>query len=399
MYWASENGTFWNETEYPTPLGKIRVLTSEGENITGYGINASISDAYPFDLILGGNKEIIFASGANITVWDTSLNRTVDQYNVSGDVMKIRVYNIDKLGADDLIISYVAETTSGVEVISGQGRGLWSYRVPLGETLRDSHLANLSEDSTGFLLATDSALYAVEFRGIQPIWEHTWGIDIKDVYKIFPKDLDGDGILDIIVLSGNSAYVYELSETFVKNQIAESYYDSAKELMDTDAVTALDYANKARDIYSEIGDRDQLSRVESLITELEDKVKKVTEMEADSEYSRAVSFYNVNNTKALEHATRARGIYSQIDDMDGIRKCDDLIEKINLQISTLPETTTTETTTLGTSTTMPHTTTTTEGLLPYIDFGGWGLLLAALLFLIPLALIILVKMATRRKRD
>lgn len=393
VYWANETGLFWNETEYPQYLGKIRLLTSEGECVSEYTTeNASISYAYPFDLALGGSEEVIFASGSNITVLDTLLNETVDQYNTSGDVMKVVVCDIDQLGVDDLVVSYMAETTSGVEVITGQKRKLWSHRVPLGETLRDTHLLNLSENNTGFILATDSTLYALEFRGIQPIWVYSWGYDIRDVYKIFPKDLDGDNVLDIVVLSGNSAYAYELNETFVKNQIAQSYYDSAEKLLDSDPIAALDYANKAKDIYTETGNRDQLNSIEYLIIEIENEVKKAIKAEADFEYGRAVANYKVNNTKSLEYAISARDLYSQVDNLEGIQRCDDLMKKIDPQVSTLPETTSVE---IITTSTLATTSTTTGGVLPDL-LGGWELLLVALLILIPLALIILMKKAARK---
>lgn len=111
--------------------------------------------------------------------------------------------------------------------------------------------------------------------------------------------------------------------------IAEDFYrQSQGYYLENDLNEAMSYANKARELFVQFQRYVGISKVDSLIAQIEARMRQRTE--ADSFMKNAESYYTTAAFEdALIDATKARTIYSNMKDEENIQAAAELIERIN----------------------------------------------------------------------
>ena len=126
----------------------------------------------------------------------------------------------------------------------------------------------------------------------------------------------------------------ELSEKYVKKRQADAYYDKAQEYRSMgDQTLARIYAQKSKDLYTEIKDLEGIPKVELLINLINEDLKVQVKTRAEFNYGKALELYGLNKfNQSLVYIKTARDLYSEIDDAQGILQCDLLVEQIDNEL-------------------------------------------------------------------
>ncbi|OYT39362.1 MAG: hypothetical protein B6U86_05355 [Candidatus Altiarchaeales archaeon ex4484_43] len=97
------------------------------------------------------------------------------------------------------------------------------------------------------------------------------------INRIYLKDLDNDGVKELITSSDNlvSVYGFEIEEKEADNKLAKRYYDRAYLYLSTGYLeNASFYAEKALAIYSKLNDSENVHRCRELLQRIENEIKK-----------------------------------------------------------------------------------------------------------------------------
>ena len=171
--------------------------------------------------------------------------------------------------------------------------------------------------------------------------------------KIYSVDLDpgNSKYHEIIITSGREIHTYGISKQFILKISAEQYYMSAEEFLRVDDYeNATTYLEKAIDSYSELEDTNGISRCRSLEVDIENKIYEKNRADAMGIYSKALThYYRKDYVHAKEYLQNALDIYMEIDNEEGILKCNSLMEQVNeiiKQKNQTRSTTTSSTTTI-----------------------------------------------------
>jgi hypothetical protein len=170
-------------------------------------------------------------------------------------------------------------------------------------------------------------------------------------------DIDKDEYQDIIVSLGKYLYCYEFSGKGSRKAVADSWYEKAKNFIGNYS-KAKDYAKRAKSIYVEINDTEGIKKSELLIQEIEKKIWEKEKNSADSLYTKSISSFAFEDyASAKDYAKRAKIIYQKINHTEGIERCSKLLSQVDdILKSTDKETTTTSLTKQNNITTVITTT-------------------------------------------
>lgn len=191
----------------------------------------------------------------------------------------------------------------------------WGYK---DETIKCDMLLNEINKKIfkeGEIKAREFYLKAVEFL-------NNGNLDNATIYANKALQLYKDMESENGISSANSL-LSEISKK--KNEIlAKGYIEEARknfEVMDFE--NTLKYAEMAKTIFSSTGNSEKIMECNSLIT-LARKYK-----EANEYYENAVKFFNEGKYKnATESAERARKIFEELKNEEGIKKADEILEKL-----------------------------------------------------------------------
>jgi len=190
-------------------------------------------------------------------------------------------------------------------------------------------VADMDSDGTKDIVVgcEDGNIYIYDSNGINT-WYYPTG---APVYYLKPLDIDENGYMDAVVGSTFNVSLYEMNVDYVLRQSAGAFYDKAQGYADAaDYTIAMIYATKAKDIYLQIRDSEGISRTDVLISEISDELKARKKFEADMLYDRAVAAYARNDANnSLLYLAAARAIYVDIRDTVGVNKCDSLNAEID----------------------------------------------------------------------
>ena len=333
--------------------------------------NVIVSDFLKFTK----GKEIIFNSGPYLLMLDRNLNETFglflgcdyrkDEYS-SDELMKIddfAIFDFDNDGEGEIMFLYIplnelyvidkkynwmdgscsekTNESTGIETkeftapFDGYVSPDWTFRMPMGEKIRDVDVVQIKPyNYSQIMVLSDNGIYAITYGISEPIWKY----EIKKIDKVYFVDLDNNNQEDMIVTDGKHLYTYEISSEFIKNNSARMYYECAKEYVETDINKAIEYVRNAIELYKEINDSEGIKNANILLNRINrNRINRILK-QAENAYALALSNYNYNNKLAKKYAEKALMLYESINDSNGIFECKKLINKINEKLS---ETTTT----------------------------------------------------------
>lgn len=345
-----------NYTEEYSENGSVRIFNNNGSLISSYLTKNTVWCVYPSFIQEGESKDIVLGS-KNIISIDKNASEiwTFKSLGENYSIRRILIDDIDQNNVSEIIATFTSPILSGIHVLSKDGSEIWQYRIP-SKNIQGLSSINLDIDSEKeIVIASLKNIYVLDTKG-KAKWTYE---SADDIDKIHVTDLGDNEFKDFIIVSGNRLFVYEITEDFIKLQIADRYYQKGKEYYaSANYQDALESTKEARDLYSELGNSEKISICDSLLENIKKGMAGISKDNADSLYMKALSKYYLGEYKeAREYAKKAKEIYMEIEDHEGISKCNSLLKDIESEIGS--EVTTTVETSIIASTTVEETTTVT----------------------------------------
>jgi hypothetical protein len=209
---------------------------------------------------------------------------------------------------------------------------LWEYRIPSGHIV-DASFASIDINRGNYLaVASDSALYILDKDG-KLKWTQAviGGIDHVERSNAGKSAYD-----DYVVSSGNNIYLYAVDPRFVRLQLAERYFaDAEKNYEDANYQAAVSNLTNAKTIYSELSNQEGLTASDGLLATINKNLKSIKKENADNLYKAArVDYYAGRMAESTDNLQKAKEIYSQIGDLEGVAKCDSFFKDMETPAST-----------------------------------------------------------------
>ncbi len=307
----------------------------------------------------GMMQQDVFKIKLNIR-WTTDLGCTVNA---------VETYNID---TDDFTEVIVACSDNKVYAIDNNGWTVWEY--PLDGEPMDLYIKDMDGDGLEDLLVGTSSgsIYLLDLSGDFK-WIHKTG---SPVVKVAAGDIDGDRMNEVFVVSEEPlAKAYAVNETYTLRRRADTTFNMGQEAYITsDYDDALKYFREASDLYRRLGSEKGVMDSQTFIAKIESRILEERRAEADIFYERAQdAFIAGDYAGTRQHVGRAKGIYEEFGDIDGVVKCELLEVRIDQQTGVVEPTVTLP---RSTSTTVPDTGGGGDNTLLIILAGGVGLLAA-----------------------
>ncbi len=330
------NGTaVWELVDYPKQDGWVYVFNSTGVLRWGYKLKLvsegkevvdadnNVKRLQLVDVNQDGINEI-FAGSDN--GWIYLLNRTGSlawSYGFGGAIKSMYAGDINRDNKSEFVIgsgdNYITALDSG-------RRLLWRYR--LGDFPSAVYVTDFNLDESEDILVASWDRYIYSFDktgGLQ--WKYFVG---ERIYSMFVADIDNDGYEEIITASPNNLTVFKLNENYLTKQQADRYYNKSLAYFESaDYGIAIIYAQKARDLYTRIEDGTGVSKAKKIIDDVERQLRLDRKLSADEKYTAALNFYSKSEYDTAEvYVNSAKSIYKEINDDEGVGKCDKLLARI-----------------------------------------------------------------------
>ena len=230
-------------------------------------INESINTAIIANLYHWGNNEVVLTT-TNDTIYvldDSGILRVRDKIK-EGIITTIPV-DFDDDGFDELVFG----TSDGVYFLDMDSNISYEYKT--NSRVNAIFAAVLEKKSELEIFASDGInLYEISRDGSLL---NRYKLR-QNVNKIYLRDLDNDGVKELVTSSDNVVSVYGFGvEEKGRDRLAKGYYDKAYLYLNVGYLeNATFYAEKAFTIYSELNDSKNIRRCEVLIQRIEDEINR-----------------------------------------------------------------------------------------------------------------------------
>ncbi|MFH1721804.1 MAG: VCBS repeat-containing protein [Candidatus Altiarchaeota archaeon] len=233
-------------------------------------------------------------------------------------ITSILVGNFDSDNADETLIG-----TEAGNLLLIDNTGFISWRKPkaaLGDIVSLS-VNDIDFDDTLEIVggSLDKRIFVYDVKG-----NFEWTFDVREpVFSVEAFDLDENNFMDIIVVTNwKNVNVYELNKTFVKLQMAQMYFRRAQGNFTISKFNeAISNLNNAKRLFSELGDVAGLRECEKLGEQITEKIDYERKLEAESYHKKAQELYIEGNCKkALDYNNKALQIFIEMGDSESILK-------------------------------------------------------------------------------
>ncbi|ODS42477.1 MAG: hypothetical protein MSIBF_03935 [Candidatus Altiarchaeales archaeon IMC4] len=274
---------------------------------------------FPIDFS-SANTSVIQKNGDNFTVFmiEDLAARACWDYESSDGIEDVMMMNFKDGGSEGV----AAVTEKGTFLIDKTGEVMWSIGVG-GKKLTS---ANLYNDGKKYVVAADSkGFFAVDENGVL-----AWKYDMGGITGIKASDTDSDGRDELVVGTGAGITLFDVNESYIKKSHAAGYLKLAeKYLEEKDYANAKENARNAKDIYTELNDTAGRRSVDYIVSQIDERIKAEKASAASKNHETAQTYYDLGNYEtALKYADIAKAIYMEINDSEGITKCDDFIRRV-----------------------------------------------------------------------
>ena len=330
-----------NFSEVYVENGSASVYMPNGTLKAAYRMDQTVWRIHPVtfkensfkDIVAGGERIVVLNSGAvpladykylqnNYTVWGFSTS------GIGG-------------GVEELAVVFSTAAVGGVYVFNGLGNLLWEYRIPSGHIVDASFASIDINGKTCLLVASNDGLYILDNDG-----KLKWTQAIIGGVDHLEKSNTGKSAYDDYVMSsGNNVYLYTVDPKFVRLQLAESFFAAAKaNYEDANYQAAVSNLSSAKSIYTELSNQEGLAASDELLSKINQNLKSIKKANADALYKTArVDYYAGRTAESRDNIGKAKEIYSQIRDLDGVAKCDSFFKDMEAPGSTAGTVATTQT--------------------------------------------------------
>ena len=286
-----------------------------------YPANSTVRSCYIADLDDDGDNEVILGSYNYITVLDAK--KTVEwKQKIDGVIWSICASDLDRDGHKEVVVG----ASDNVYVLDKDGGVEWEYNT--GNEVNLVRTSDLDQNGHKEVVVGSSNVYVLDNNG-----SLEWIYNISgEPSALYISDLDDDGYEEIIAgFSGeyrgkSTGDVYVLMIKYQdKKQEADSYYDSSRYYYESkEYIKAFNRVQRAKELYLGLNDTVGIFNCEVLIK------NSMMYTEANSHYENASEYYNSSDYEnSIIHASKARELYLELNDTDEIPKCDLLISAIN----------------------------------------------------------------------
>jgi len=327
----------YTETRYEN--GSILVFLPNRTLAVSYRTNNVLWYVFPIYL-QKANGMVIVSGSMDISLW-TLGGTTVSVFKSLDNSYTILDVFSDKISggkANEFLAWFSNPSIDGVYLLDLDGIMLWQYRSP-SRNMRGVYSLNLDIDGgKEVVIATTQNIYVLNGAG-KIKWSYVLPVPID---KISVVDLGENKYTDFVMSSGKKILVYETSERFIKAQLAATYYQEARDKYGAGKYSeALINLTSAKDVYSQLSDSEGLTACDKLFLTINSSIKDVRKDTALSLYKKARSEYYLGKyPEAKEFLLKAKDIYLEADDTDGVSRCEEFLLEMGRSEGTLTSTTT-----------------------------------------------------------
>jgi len=266
-----------NEEIIANSFSNLYVLDLDGIPIWEYSITEGIKEIIIDDISHTEGSEIILISKEDVIyILNSEFELIYPKTKLVNNILEVSTLDLNGDGLKEVILG----SKNGVYILNSRF-DMVKNKYETNDDVHGIYLADLDGDGEDeIIFGSGSYIYMITKQG-----------DLKDKFyvgqeidKLILEDLDYDGYMDILINSGNKIYLFENKESKESRirDAAERYYRDAKGYFE---VGRYDDANKSIDeairLYKEIGDIANVKECESLKKEIESKIIKEKNENAD----------------------------------------------------------------------------------------------------------------------
>lgn len=365
-------------TENHYENGSILVFLANRSLAASYRTNNILWYAYSTFLQKAGGKVLVSGStNISLRTPDGKLVSSFKSLDSNYTLQNVFSGKISQNKANEFIVWFSSPAADGAYLLDIDGIMIWQYRSP-SKNLRGVYSVNMDADAgTEIVLAAPQSIYVLDGAG-KLKWSYVVPLPID---RIVITDLGDNAYTDFVLSSGKQIVAYETSDKFLKTQLAATYYQQARDNYESQKYPeALANLTSAKDLYAQLSDQEGLTAADSLLLKVNSGIKDLRRDTALSLYKKARSEYYLGNySNAKQYLLKAKELYSEAGDSDGVSKSDEFLKEMSGQ-ETQQTTTLHEPDTLPgekTATTQPRAGGTSQAISPFIY--AMALLIAVLL--------------------
>jgi tetratricopeptide (TPR) repeat protein len=328
-----------NYTEKGYENGSILVFLPDRTLAVSYRTNNILWYVYPIYLQKASGMVLVSGS-TDISLWtlDGTIVSSFKSLDNSYTITDVFSDKISGGKANEFLVWFSSSSIEGTYLMDLDGIMLWQYRSP-SRNMRGVYSLNLDiDEGKEVVVATMQNLYVLNGAG-KLKWSYVLPVPID---KISVANLGENRYTDFVMSSGKKILAYETNEKFIKAQLAATYYQEARDNYGLGKYSdALINLTNAKDIYSQLSDAEGLSACDQLFLTINSSVKDVRKDTALSLYKKARSEYYLGKyAEAKEFLLKAKDIYSEVGDSEGVIRCEDFLSEMGRSEETLTPTTT-----------------------------------------------------------
>ncbi len=296
----------------------MQVFNNSGAKRFTYATRRGVASIHVADIDSDGNKEILVGSYNEFYVLDKD-GTELWQYSTGGLIRDIAVDDIDEDSKKEIILG-----SNDVYVLDSQGGLEWKNSA--GPEVYELELMDLNKNGVNEIIAASSDGGYVIKKGGETLWEY----EGNTIRAIATGDLESDGYIELAMGSGSKTVTLFQSETYAKEQEAYTNYKLAESSYNKgDYSDAMDYVQKAEDLYSQLENSAGVMNAQTLISRIEGDAKRIRDEEtlADDYYDKSANAYlSGDYINASKYAQKAKYKYTYLKNSVAAEKCDELIE-------------------------------------------------------------------------
>ena len=245
-------------------------------------------------------------------------------YALDCDVLKIITFNADEDDQDEILVSCSDQI---LRLLDHNGVLKWDYIID-GQ-INDMTISDMDDDKIDDILIGSSAgtIYLIgkdgSFKWKYPTYEI--------IEKIGSGDLNRDGLNEIVIATKKPEVIaYHVNQTFTVKRRADMLYNLGRdEYISSNYNIAEDYLMKAKDLFTILDDVRGLTDTQDLLARIQTEKIEARRKEADVYYEKASeSFISEEYDTSLNFAKKAKKMYQEFGDTENVLKTELLILRI-----------------------------------------------------------------------
>jgi len=298
----------------------IYTLTSDGRLRQNYSVREGIKRIITGEITGKYEREtLIISDEDNIYLLDKNYRKKAET-NLVSNIIEAEAFDLTGDGFEELVLG----TKNGVYVVNS--RFLIKNRYVTNDEVHGLYFSDWDADgSKEIVFGSGEYIHILAADGKEKDKLYVG----KHVDGFVNGDLDNDGYTEAVITSGKSVYILKNKASKSRNEARQEYVLAASYVEMGRYDEAEKYLVEAVRLYKEAGDAENLKVCDDLKKEIDSRVIRDRQKEADGLYEAAGRYLESSDLeKARESLDKAKKIYSETNDTEGLARCDTLSAKI-----------------------------------------------------------------------